>query len=217
MSDLYDTDIVVWSERQAALLRRMAAGERVNDQVDWENVAGEIEALGISDRREVRTRVRTILAHLLKLHLSPATEPRPGWRETVREQRRQLRTLLDESPSLRPTLPAVLGSELPEARLQVIASLADRNEHPRVDPAGLTYTDDPGAWSVAARWSGLIRYTYAPNSAVCACAASSAGKRSGSPRAMPHSVATPSTRTWRRAAARRAALPAMSSRCTRPR
>jgi mRNA interferase MazF len=54
--------------------------------------------------------------------------------------------------------------------------------------------------------------TYAPSSAVCVCAVSSAGKRSGSPRAMPHSVATPSTRAWRRAAARRAALPAMSSR-----
>jgi hypothetical protein len=33
-----------------------------------------------------------------------------------------------------------------------------------------------------------------PNPAVCTCAASNAGKRSGSPRAMPHSVATPSTR-----------------------
>jgi hypothetical protein len=142
MSDLYDTDVVIWSERQAALLRRMAAGERVNDQVDWENVAEEIEALGISDRRELRNRVRIILAHLLKLQLSPAIEPRPGWRETVREQRRQLRIVLDESPSLRPTLPTVIGSELPEARQQVIASLADRKEQPRVDPAGLTYTEE---------------------------------------------------------------------------
>jgi hypothetical protein len=32
MSDLYDADIVVWSEAQAALLRRLAAGERVNDR-----------------------------------------------------------------------------------------------------------------------------------------------------------------------------------------
>ena len=35
----YDTDILLWSEHQAALLRRAGAGERVNDQVDWENVA----------------------------------------------------------------------------------------------------------------------------------------------------------------------------------
>ena len=46
MSDLYDTDILAWSDRQADLLRRMAAGERVNDQVDWENVAEEIQDMG---------------------------------------------------------------------------------------------------------------------------------------------------------------------------
>ena len=50
-----------------------------------------------------------------------------------------------------------------------------------------------------------------PHSTAFACAASKAGKRAGSPRAMPHSVATPSTRAWRRAAASRAALPASSS------
>ena len=46
MSDTYDTDIALWSVHQAELLRRMAKGERVNDQVDWENVAEEIEDMG---------------------------------------------------------------------------------------------------------------------------------------------------------------------------
>jgi hypothetical protein len=31
MSDLYEADIVLWSERQAELLRRRAAGELVNE------------------------------------------------------------------------------------------------------------------------------------------------------------------------------------------
>jgi hypothetical protein len=30
MSGLYDTDILAWSERQGALLRRIAGGERVS-------------------------------------------------------------------------------------------------------------------------------------------------------------------------------------------
>ena len=34
MSDLYEADILLWSEQQAALLRRLAAGERVNEQID---------------------------------------------------------------------------------------------------------------------------------------------------------------------------------------
>ena len=42
----YDADVLLWSERQADLLRRLAAGERVNDQVDWENVIEEVESVG---------------------------------------------------------------------------------------------------------------------------------------------------------------------------
>jgi len=36
----YDTDILTWSERQATLLRRGAAGELINDaDLDWSNIA----------------------------------------------------------------------------------------------------------------------------------------------------------------------------------
>jgi hypothetical protein len=40
MSDPYDTDAVTWAEQQASLLPRIAAGERANDQIDWEDVGG---------------------------------------------------------------------------------------------------------------------------------------------------------------------------------
>ena len=42
-SDLYGEDILLWSERQGDLLRRLAAGESVSDQVDWPHVVEEIE------------------------------------------------------------------------------------------------------------------------------------------------------------------------------
>jgi chromosome segregation ATPase len=42
-SDLYGEDILLWSERQGGLLRRLAAGESVSDQVDWPHVVDEIE------------------------------------------------------------------------------------------------------------------------------------------------------------------------------
>jgi len=45
-SDLYGDDIRLWSERQAGLLRRLAAGEAVSEQVDWPHVVDEIEDLG---------------------------------------------------------------------------------------------------------------------------------------------------------------------------
>jgi len=53
MSDLYDVDIALWSERQADLLRRVAAGERVNDQVDWLNIVEEIADVARRDRDRI--------------------------------------------------------------------------------------------------------------------------------------------------------------------
>jgi hypothetical protein len=115
MSD-YATDVLGWSEQQADLLRRMGAGERVNDQVDWENVAEEIASVGTSQRAALASQVRRILAHLMKLVASPATDPRRGWRESVRLARADLRDLLDASPSLRPTLASVVARQTPVAR-----------------------------------------------------------------------------------------------------
>jgi len=45
MSD-YEVDVLLWSEHQAELRRRLAAGEHVYDQVDWENVIEEVESVG---------------------------------------------------------------------------------------------------------------------------------------------------------------------------
>jgi hypothetical protein len=38
MSDLYDEDILLWSEHQAELPRRLAAGQPVNERPDWANI-----------------------------------------------------------------------------------------------------------------------------------------------------------------------------------
>ena len=49
MNDRYDDDFVHWTERQASLLRRRAAGELANDvELDWLNLAEEIESVGAS-------------------------------------------------------------------------------------------------------------------------------------------------------------------------
>ena len=65
MSD-YDTDILIWSERQAGLLRRLALGERVNDQVDWENVIEEVESVGSEQLHAVASLLRRALIDTLK-------------------------------------------------------------------------------------------------------------------------------------------------------
>ena len=77
--DLYDRDAHAWSERQAALLRRVAREERVND-VDRDHVVEEIEDVGISELNAVQSYLGQILVHLLKLHGWPELDSEQHWR-----------------------------------------------------------------------------------------------------------------------------------------
>ena len=99
-TQLYEADFYAWTQRQAAVLRRMAA-ERVNSELDLEHLAEEIEDVGGSNRKEVKSRLTTILEHMLKIAYSPAYEPLNGWRGTVYTQRSDLLDVLEQSPSLR--------------------------------------------------------------------------------------------------------------------
>ncbi|NBC32634.1 MAG: DUF29 family protein [Alphaproteobacteria bacterium] len=97
--DLYDRDFLLWTEEQAAALRR--AGEtRVNAPVDWQAVAEEIEDLGRRQKFAAESLLRQIILHLLKLQLTRAAEPRAHWRKEVGNFRDDLHKELEDSPSL---------------------------------------------------------------------------------------------------------------------
>lgn len=102
----------------------------------------------MSDRRDLRNRLATLLDHLIRLQASPATDPRAGWRKSIREQRRGIQTLLKESPSLRAAVSDIISEEPRGAREEALASLADNNEQPHIDIAGLGFTADQvlGPW-----------------------------------------------------------------------
>ena len=80
MSDLYETDILRWSEQQADLLRRFARGERVNAQIDWENLTEEIESVGRDQLHAVQSLLRQALRHMLKADAWPLNRDAPTWR-----------------------------------------------------------------------------------------------------------------------------------------
>jgi Domain of unknown function DUF29 len=83
---LYQEDYYAWTRAQAAELRRMAAAH-VNTRLDLENLAEEVESLGRSDLATVRSQLRRIIEHLLKLEHSPAAEPRLQWKQSVGQAR----------------------------------------------------------------------------------------------------------------------------------
>ena len=95
---LYDEDFFTWTEEQARILR---AGEF--SRLDVANIAEEIEDMGKSVRRELRNRLAVLTMHLLKWRYQPGHRSR-SWSATIREQREQIASLLDESPSLKPVL-----------------------------------------------------------------------------------------------------------------
>jgi Domain of unknown function DUF29 len=85
MSDLYNDDILLWSERQAELLRRLAAGERANDLVDWENVIEEVESVGSSNCTRLSRSSCRRLSTRSRAEGWPNSRDAPNWRaEAVR-------------------------------------------------------------------------------------------------------------------------------------
>jgi len=84
MSELYETDIVEWSEHQATLLRRLAAGERVNNQVDWANLVEEIESVGNEQLHVVSSLLMQALAHRLKAMRWRDARDVPNWQADAR-------------------------------------------------------------------------------------------------------------------------------------
>jgi len=113
MSDLYDTDTLTWSERQAALLRRIAAGERVNDpDLDWPNIIEEVESVGWSDLHAVESWLTQAFLHDLKAQGWPALRGASHWRAEARLFRRQAKRRFTESMRQRIDLAGLYGDAL---------------------------------------------------------------------------------------------------------
>ena len=79
MSDLYEDDILLWSERQAELLRQHAAAARENDAIDWPNIIEEIESVGNEQRFAVESNLVQALIHILKAAAWPQSRDVPHW------------------------------------------------------------------------------------------------------------------------------------------
>ncbi len=89
MTDLYYDDVVLWSERQRDLLRKVAAGEQVNEAPDWPNIIEEIESVGSEQIHAVRSLLRQALIHMLKAEAWPLSRDAPSWAADAIEFRTQ--------------------------------------------------------------------------------------------------------------------------------
>jgi hypothetical protein len=82
--DLIHKDAYAWSLAQADRLRRLRAGERVND-LDWDNIIEEIESLGRSEATAVESLLGQSVLHLLKIRAWPGHPAARKWRVDAAE------------------------------------------------------------------------------------------------------------------------------------
>lgn len=110
----YDLDYCAWSVEQARRLRGLKP-----EELDWENLAEEIEALGRSDKRAVGSDLKIVLEHLIKWRFQPEKRT-ASWRDSIDEHRDRILRILQDSPSLAPVPSEILDQEYQRGRRKAL-------------------------------------------------------------------------------------------------
>ena len=100
---LYNKDYYQWLTHTAKLLKK-----KNFTQLDLENLIEEIESLGRSEKRAIKSNLIVVILHLLKWRYQPQIRSN-SWKSSIREHRRRIQELLTDSPSLKNQVPNVLA------------------------------------------------------------------------------------------------------------
>lgn len=147
---LYDEDFLAWSREQAKALRSAAQGAS-NRALDWDNLAEEIEGLGISQESALESQIRRIIEHLLKLENSRASGPRRGWKGSIVDARNNIEALLARNPSLANEMRQIVAAEQRRGAKKALIALERHRETDIAVAARIrttTYTEEQilGDW-----------------------------------------------------------------------
>jgi hypothetical protein len=129
MTQLYEADFSQWAQQQADLCRRGRFHE-----LDIEHLSEELEGMSARERRELVNRLAILLAHLLKWRFQPERRGN-SWRLTIKIQRLDVASLLQQSPSLRARLNEYLSDAYRRAILMAAAETGlNEDTFPEVCP-----------------------------------------------------------------------------------
>ena len=137
MSDLYDADVLEWSEHQARLLQQHAIGEPGNETPDWANIIEEVESVGRSQLSALRSLLMRALEHDLKCKAWPQSRDVPHWEIEARRFR------IDAAESFTPSMRQRIDvDELYRKALSLLPETMDGRARLTVDPACPVTLDD---------------------------------------------------------------------------
>ncbi len=96
MTNLYETDFVEWTIKQAQALNNYDI-----KALDWNNLKEEIESLGKEQIHIVSSLIKRLIEHKLKLDYSSDIYPRNHWQTEINNfqdeiERRLTKTLLNK-------------------------------------------------------------------------------------------------------------------------
>jgi aconitase A len=104
LHDLYEADETAWLDAMAVLV-----AEGRTSEFDLPNLQEYLESMAKRDRKEMTSRMRVLLAHLLKWEYQPDKRSK-SWKLTILEQRNELEFDCTYSRTLRNHAEAELAS-----------------------------------------------------------------------------------------------------------
>lgn len=129
---LYEQDLHAWTRQTAELLKQGRFQE-----LDVDHLIEELDAMARRDRQELVSRLKILLAHLLKWAYQPIHRS-GSWRGSILEQRLRIRDLLADCPSLQPFLAQAVEQAFADGvTLAAKETGLPRAEFPRQPPYGL--------------------------------------------------------------------------------
>ncbi|OBQ36425.1 MAG: hypothetical protein AN487_13010 [Anabaena sp. CRKS33] len=98
-TQVHDLDFYQWVQTTIDNIQRGAI-----ETIDWDYLVEELRDLGNEQKNQLESRLLVLYEHLLKLTYwwQERDYNQRGWRATILEQRKQLKRLLNRSPSLKP-------------------------------------------------------------------------------------------------------------------
>ena len=136
-ASLYERDFHAWCMAQAAHLRGRARPS-INDELDYTNLAEEIEGLARSDQHAIRSHLKILLLHLLKWQYQPERRSE-SWDNSIANARDEIEALVEYSPSLAPVPREMIAKVYPKA----VRDAAKQTGIPRRDfPADCPFTPE---------------------------------------------------------------------------
>ena len=97
LKQLYHQDLNLWRQKIITAIQN-----RKLKNMDWDNLIEEINDMGASEKRALRSYTKRLIEHILKLKYweSEREYNQRGWKKEVVNFREEIKSILQESPSL---------------------------------------------------------------------------------------------------------------------